>query len=270
MSSKFLCYVCQNECSSVICCAKCKVGRYCSQVCQLKHQSHHDKFCPAIQQLKTIEVNKLQPDVCQIVNPEFQNSLIKLIGDKPLLNCKLNGVETCVLWDTGSMISVVDAVWMENKVPEAEIQPISDFLGNEEFFKFTAANNSEVVMIGVVMLEFEFGNSGISVPFLVTSEKLTNPILGYNVIEYFITENHDITKPFQVSCEVPSEKIKVMVNLIRKKALDSDWVGKYKTVKPISIPAYSKVKIKCKIKGDVKGQTRARHSLYARCEWGVG
>ena len=50
-------------------------------------------------------------------------------------------------------------------------------------------------------------------------------------------------------------KIQVMVNLISQKLEDSDWLRELRAVKPCIVPAFSLVYIKCKIKGDVKGES---------------
>ena len=67
-----------------------------------------------------------------MVNGEVENHLVKLIGSKPMLNCILNGVLSSVLWDTGSMISLVDVEWVKENIPVLEVHSISKFLGEEE------------------------------------------------------------------------------------------------------------------------------------------
>ena len=59
---------------------------------------------------------------------------------------------------------------------------------NGEKVEFKSAKNSDVPMIGSVVLEFAMGgNHRFSVPFLVTSTKLSHPILGFNVIEHVVS-----------------------------------------------------------------------------------
>ena len=40
----------------------------------------------------------------------------------------IGGVKSTVLWDTGSMISMIDSEWLSENCPSAQIHPISDFL----------------------------------------------------------------------------------------------------------------------------------------------
>ena len=62
-----------------------------------------------IAHLEKIQKDKKYVDVRRKDNIPTQNRLVKLIGSKPLFNCLLNGVETQVLWDTGSMVSLLNS-----------------------------------------------------------------------------------------------------------------------------------------------------------------
>ena len=74
-------------------------------------------------------------DVRRKDNVPLQNRLVRLIGNQPLFNCKLDDVDTQVLWDTGSMLSLLDLVWLKERFPEAEVLLISDFLEHGEEVK---------------------------------------------------------------------------------------------------------------------------------------
>ena len=190
-------------------------------------------------------------------NVPLQNRLVKLIGRKPLFDCLLDGVETQVLWDTGSMISLLDLGWVRTKFPEIQIRPISDFLDRDEVrVRFTAANQTELAMVGCVVLHFTLGENSFPVPFLVTDSELSHPIVGFNVVENFIRTG----KPEDVvnllinsSREVEADKIKVMVNLISQASEEKDFLGDLRAVKPCVIPPKSSVRIRCRVRGDVKG-----------------
>ena len=242
-------------------CLDCKSGRYCSVICRQQNFPSHEKLCSAIQELECLEKSKFKsPTIRENGNLEIQNRLVKLIGNKPFLNCKLHGISSSVLWDTGSMISLVDIQWVKKNIPDADIQSISKFMGDEET-EFKAANNTDVKMAGVVILEFSFeGQSEILVPFLVTTDKLSNPIVGYNVIENLVVSGKkpEIRTLFRNSLQDMSlGRIEVMINLIHRKFEESDWLGEIESVKSYVVPAFSKVNLKCKVKGDVKGQSRS-------------
>ena len=142
-----------------------------------------------------MEKLKRRIEVTQKMNPHLQNRLVKLIGEKPILKCRLGAVESRVLWDTGSMVSVVDRDWVKENAPNAVLHPISDFTGTDNV-EFKAANNSDVSMMGSVIIEFSLGKNSFPVPFLVSTDKLSLPILGYNVIEHLVgygEENEVVT-----------------------------------------------------------------------------
>ena len=69
-----------------------------------------------------VEKQKIYGDlsVRQIqVNDKTRKKLVRLVGDKPVLQCRLGGKEVEVLWDTGSMVSLVDRRWMKENLPDA-------------------------------------------------------------------------------------------------------------------------------------------------------
>ena len=218
--------------------------------------SEYEKLCWAISELEKSKKLKNSVNVSQNVNLQLQHRLIKLIGEKPLFNCEWNDVESRVLWDTGSMISLVDVNWVKENTPNIELRPISDFI-EEEKVEFKAANNTDVVMLGSVVLKFTLGENCFPVPFLVTNEKLLHPILGYNVIEYLISSGvrEDVVMSLKNSAsDIAMGKINVLVNLISQNFEDNNYLGELVAPKTFSIPPNSTVRIRCKVKGDVKGQ----------------
>ena len=167
-------------------CGQCKAVSYCSKTCQKSHRLHHTVYCSAIKSLEELEKEKLyQGFTVRQYQVDFRTKkkLLRLVGRKPLLSCVLDGKKAEVLWDTGSMISMVDRVWLDKNFPNTEIKPITDFM--EEELEVRAANSTTIQLDGVVVLDFSLADEGetVSVPFVVSSRKLVEPILGYNVIE---------------------------------------------------------------------------------------
>ena len=99
-----------------------------------------------------------------------------------MIQCLLDGKACQLLWDTGSMISMVDRDWLEQNCPDKEIHPITSFI--EEGLKLVAANSTEILYEGVVLMELSMTKecASVTVPILVSNEKLSDPILGNNVI----------------------------------------------------------------------------------------
>ena len=57
----------------------------------------------------------------------------------------------------------------------------------------------------------EKGHTLFQIPFLVTSEKISNPIIGYNTIEHPVNN-------FKDKVDLSSSLVKIMGNLLREKA----------------------------------------------------
>ena len=50
------------------------------------------------------------------IKPNQQMKIVKLIGQKPMINFTLNDKNFEGLWDTGSMISLVNLDWLKTKL----------------------------------------------------------------------------------------------------------------------------------------------------------
>ena len=68
--------------------------------------SDFEKLCWAINELEKKHVNVKMCDIRKPVNANMQNRLVKLIGSKPIVKCGLEGVDSDVLLDTGSQVSM--------------------------------------------------------------------------------------------------------------------------------------------------------------------
>ena len=192
-------------------------------------------------------------------NVPIQDRLVKLIGDKPIFGCKLNGVSSNVLWDTGSQVALIEMGWLKSNFPGAVVHPISDFVSEgERVPKFRAANDTEIEMVGSVVLDLDIGRFSVPVPFLITESPLAHPIIGYNVFKHIIDINTDcmgeVVDLFAGACSGLDEgRAKVMVDIISKDFEDDDFLGDLRATKPTVIPPKGSVRLKCRVKGDVKG-----------------
>ena len=180
----------------VLRCTQCKAARYCSKECQRQTQHKHGMICASIVELermqkedryreRTVRQNQL--------NQKIKLKLVKLVGRKPKLQCYVSGMKMEVLWDTGSMVSLADRLWVAANFPDNEILPVADFLDGEEL-KLSAANSTEIMFDGVILVTFglEEGKDLFVVPVLVSSQPMAEPILGFNVIEHLVLEGSEI------------------------------------------------------------------------------
>ena len=114
-------------------------------------------YCSAISDLEKLETKKLFQGFTvrqRQVDAKTQAKLVKLVGEKPMLRCRLDGKIVEVLWDTGSMVSLVGRKWVKENFPQKKIYSVREFLEEKEELKVTAANSSEVEIDGVILLHF--------------------------------------------------------------------------------------------------------------------
>ena len=204
-------------------------------------------LCNAIQELEKRKVRAFSVrETGQVMK---NHKLVRLVGEKPILNCSLNGVDCEALWDTGAMVSMITADWVKANYPNEEILSIMDFLDGDTL-NLLAANNTPVAVEGVVVLNFDVNNfNNLSVPFIVTTDTLNQPIIGYNVIEHMVSSGGigGIGEAFQKT--FPSLSLKTaeaVVNVIRA---DTNIGGTAEAAARTVIPPHSRCRVKCKTGG---------------------
>ena len=173
--------------------------------------------------------------------------IIRLVGERPLIEVFLDDVKCKCLWDTGSMISLISRNFLRKNLPNKKIYSVDEFLENE-FLSLSAANNTEVPVEGVILIDFSIESQKFfQIPFLVTSENVANPIIGYNAIEYLVMnfENrlHSLLKMLP---RLSVENAEIMVSTIEKAATRSEILGDVKLSSSQLIPGNCLVHVPCK------------------------
>ena len=79
------------------------------------------------------------------------------MGDKPEVEAHLEGVLMKCLWDTGVMISLINDKVVKANWPGRKLHSVHEFLGNK--LGVSAANNSEMPIEGLILLDVEMENS---------------------------------------------------------------------------------------------------------------
>jgi hypothetical protein len=94
-----------------------------------------------------------------------------------------------ILWDTGAQVSMISTSFIREHFPNVLIRDVGDLLDGD--LNLTSAKRSNIPYRGWVELELQIGDSEhiLSVPFLVTNEKVGVPLVGFNVIEHLIKFN---------------------------------------------------------------------------------
>ena len=195
------------------------------------------------------------------LNPKQKTAIAGLVGKRCTLTCKLENENFEVLWDTGAQVSLISEQTIEKYFPYLEIKNISELLNPNDDLDLLATNGTAIPYKGWAEIDLnidptrENSEFQICVPFLVTSETLDYPIVGYNVIQEIIdrdSEESSVNSSNIVDClkasfvsEVKTDKVNTLVNLI--KCSKSAEFCQVKTVKKnVIIPKKSAVKVTCK------------------------
>ena len=257
------CVVC-GETTDIKRCGKCKLISYCSKECQRLDSDNHQVYCSAIVNLQKIETDKLYGDRTvrqKQLDWKTQRKLVKLVGEKPTLRCKLDEKEFDLLWDTGSMVSLVGRNWVREHYPDEKIYSVSEFFNDN--LSVRAANSTEVKYDGVVLLDFSLNGlegEGFVIPVLVASDEIVEPILGYNVIEHLIvsgTDKHHETLGISLGGKRKGFEVSALTTLIQERAKDPDFLTEVTAATSIVIPAGRRIQMRCRVKanGNDKEQT---------------
>ena len=180
-----MCISCQCEVpvGDVVRCQLCSSGSYCSTTCVNNHRTDHEVLCGMICSLEEIEVAKLYQQLksmeAGVRESPAKAEIVGLVGERPLVNVCLDGTPAKGLWDTGSMIAMMGEKFKNEHLPDKKLHSVSEFLG--EKLSISAANNSDIPIKGVVVVDFTLNDANFSVPFLVTRGNMENPIIGTNV-----------------------------------------------------------------------------------------
>ena len=223
--------------------------------------------------------------VCHL-SPKAQINISRLVGNKCMVDCKLNGIQTKVLWDTGSQISILSSSFVKKNFPDNQVHDLSELLEVKTRLELRAVNNTPVPYSGFIEIEFELLNSNketsLTVSFLVTESNITNPIIGYNVIEQivkqetYLNNNHEennskVAESLQSSFQNSDVKtIEALVNLIVEEK-ETDFAIIKSPNRHIVIPPKQSFKLTCR--GNQETISSRTHALFVpdeRNEWPSG
>lgn len=189
------------------------------------------------------------------LTPKEHAKIARLVGRRCTVKCVLNDIETSVLWDTGSQVSILSRERLKRQFPEKTLKNISELIDGE--LNLTAANGTKIPYIGWTEIEVRLNNSAkddpvIVVPFLITDDCMEYPILGYNVIEELLKpgEAHKLSTTHLSAVKASFQNISedALFELIRLiHANNSEKLCTVKSPKKDTIiPANRTIKIHCR------------------------
>ncbi|XP_071315101.1 ubiquitin carboxyl-terminal hydrolase 12-like isoform X2 [Trachinotus anak] len=148
------------------------------------HESHY-------QSEPKRETPERETHVNQAKHKQQPVSLVSPLGKKCLVNCMLDSVAVEALWDSGAQATIINETWRAEHLPHTILRSLQELLGPDACsFTLTAANQTEISLIGWVEVNFKLYNreketEALTVPILVSSDPgvAKRPIIGFNVIE---------------------------------------------------------------------------------------
>ena len=190
-----------------------------------------------------------------------QQQAAKLVGKRCLVRAFLGGVDTTVLWDTGSQVSIVGDSWKRKYLPDVEVRPVEELMDEKEL-DLSAANGTAIPYEGWMGIEFTLSKNAVSgmsdkpvlVPILVASGDLERPIIGFNVIEELAMANDTsgdcIHRDHMVqrlcsALAVRRKTARAVLSVLKKqKAESSPHIARLGRL-PVIIPKNKTMEIKC-------------------------
>ena len=173
------------------------------------------------------------------------------------MSVKLNGESVYGLWDTGAQVSMINRKLAQEIFPGVKIQSVEEFLKNDQKLKILSANQSELNIDGVMIVDFgtETDDGLFQVPFLVTSDELSRPIIGYNAIEYFVLNFADKVEMSSALAGVldgvklmTKDKAASVASIITEGGRCGEISRDAKLSKTYTILAKTSLKVRCKVK----------------------
>jgi len=201
------------------------------------------------------------------IDPQKHDKLIRLVGNRYLLDGKINGQKTQPLFDSGAQVSILPRWWLSQYEPHLKIRNVSELLDENEQLVLKTADNSDLPFLGFVELDFQLPHwkdtQAIKVPFLVPETQVDNIIIGYNVIEeilmnpnkYDLTESDILSNLQHLMPSVSQSKVKGIVQLIQTQ--NREFFCDVKTSKNIvKLPGGSSINVSCRVNtGPIKARS---------------
>ena len=246
LTSSQSCCSCGTSSASILQCSGCKAAKYCSKECQKEQWESHKVLCSSIKQLSSQSAQEETMFRSHLL-PSEHRKLVRLVGKRCEVRCRLSGLVMKGLWDTGAMVSAVSETWLKHHFPDLPVKSISEIIDEE--LDIRTANQNNMSCVGWVDLCFQLSSSGkscINVPFLVLGEDIPDPIIGFNVIyEMLKAGDVDLLKELQVAMDMEDEKFNQTISIIQA-AGNNSLSGVRSDKKKVVIAAGQVVKIRCR------------------------
>jgi hypothetical protein len=124
----------------------------------------------------TINVSEIKGYVYGLP-PKTKTKLVKIVGDKRTINCKMNNQEVRALWDTGAQVCLLSHGYLKENFPTQIIKSVEELILNA--IKLTSASGDLIPFKGWTEMTFQLGEGQtVQVPFLVTDSDNLRGLFG--------------------------------------------------------------------------------------------
>ncbi|PIK43416.1 hypothetical protein BSL78_19747 [Apostichopus japonicus] len=178
-------------------------------------------------------------------------------------NGTLNGIDSALLWDTGSAVSLVLDSWVKCHLSHAEIRPVEELLEGQHL-DLKAANEIEMPYLGWILVDLRIGTKSLRVPMLVYPGSMKSPLIGYNVIKHIMGNCQKGSKICTLVQAIPGKRkqdVEALVRLIEA-GMDEDTVDVQNPNLYTLIPPREWIDVECitkcqlnhqRVKGETEG-----------------
>ena len=94
-------------------CDSCNYVYFCGRECRLRSWTHHKAICTSIATLNGEHKKKTQESGLHSASTKREKKVAELIGDKCLIQCRLNQREVSLLMDTRAQVSIISEDYMQ-------------------------------------------------------------------------------------------------------------------------------------------------------------
>ncbi|KAK2564655.1 hypothetical protein P5673_012136 [Acropora cervicornis] len=160
-----------------------------------------------------------------------QAGLTKLVGQRCMVKCMIQGKEVEALWDTGSQVRVVSRKWQQTHLPLEVLRNVEELLGAGEKLNLEAMNGTNIPFDDWIEVRSKLAGDDttadeLTVPVLVGQKEQEYPIIGFNVIEEILSQHSENPQAASniIQQSFPSvhhTQVGAVVNLIQSRSQDT-------------------------------------------------
>jgi len=192
------------------------------------------------------------------LTPKQRAGLTKLVGQRCIVKCSIQGKEVEALWDTGSQVCAVSRAWKQAYLPLEKLRSVNELLEEGQELSLEATSGTDIPFDGWIEVTFRLagddaGTDELMVPVLVRQQEQEHPIIGFNIIEEILKRHNG--EPLVVSHTIiqrsfPSvdpSKVETLVNLVCIRIEDAGTSVVRIGRRDVMVPRGESVKVKCRV-----------------------